>query len=148
MASKLRASTKKILEPAMAKEGFSIRYPYFQRKRNGRLELVNLEHDKWGGGFFLEFAECDAGDLQTSWGEIVPEAKIDVAYTDPGGRARLLATTTPRTSPKDYFRYDSFADNREKCDALIEELVSLLPQVLRWFESGVVGPNVAPFSDP
>jgi len=132
----------------MSKEGFGIRYPHFQRKRNGHLELVNFEHDKWGGGFFLEFAKCDVGDLLTSWGEIVPEARIDVAYTDPGTRARLLATTNPSNSPKDYLRYESFADDREKCDLLVEKLVSLLPQVLSWFENGAVGPNVAPFSDP
>ena len=132
----------------MAEEGFCIRYPYFQRERDGRLELVNFEHDKWGGGFFLEFAKCDVGDLQTSWGEIVPEASIDVAHTNPGARARLLATTNPSGSRKDYFRYDSFADDREECDVLVEKLVSLLPQVLKWFENGAIGPNVAPFFNP
>lgn len=132
----------------MAKVGFHIRYPHFQRKRNGCLELVSLEYDKWGGGFFLEFAKCDVGDLHTTWGEIVPEADINAAYTDPRVRARLLATTSPSNSPMDYFRYDSFADDREKCDLLVEKLVSLLPQVLRWFENGEVGPNIAPFSVP
>lgn len=130
----------------MATAGFNVRYPCFQRKRDSRLDLVNFEHDKWGGGFFLEFAIHDAGDLQTSWGEIVPEAEIEVAHTDPATRARLLATRKPSNTPKDYFRYDTFADEREKCDALIENLVGLLPQVFDWFEEGTVGPNIAPFS--
>lgn len=131
----------------MVTEGFSVKYPHFQRNRNGRLELVSLVHDKWGGGFFLEFAKCDAGDLHTSWGEIVPEAEIHVAYTAPELRARLLSTANPSNSPKDFFRYETIADDGERCDALVEELASLLPQVLSWFESGAVGPNIAPFLD-
>ena len=146
MASKLRASTKRILEPAMSAQGFVVRYPHFQRKRDGCLELVSLQHDKWGGGFFLEFAKHDAGDLTTSWGELVPEAQIDVAYTDPGGRARLLATTRHSNTPKDYFRHESFAEDRAQCDALVAEAVRLLPQVFEWFENGSVGPNISPFS--
>jgi len=130
----------------MSAQGFAVRYPHFQRKRDGLLELVSLQHDKWGGGFFLEFAKHAAGDLETSWGERVPEARIEVAYTDPGTRARLLATTRHSNTPKDYFRYESFADDGEQCDALVSEVVNLLPQIFEWFESGSVGPNVSPFS--
>ena len=131
----------------MAEAGFNVRYPYFQRKRDGRLELVNWVADKWGGGFFLEFAKFDVGDLHTSWGEIVPEAEIEVAHTDPATRARLLATTSSSASPSDYFRFESFADDWTKCEDLITEVVSLLPQVMAWFEHGMVGPNVYPFSN-
>lgn len=132
----------------MAKEGFDIGYPYFQRKKSGCLELVNLVHDKWGGGLFLEFAKHESGDLQTSWGELVPEANIDVAFTDPGSRARLLATTKHSNTARDYFRYESFSHDREKCDTLINELVRVLPQVLKWFEDGSVGPNISPYASP
>ncbi len=130
----------------MSARGFAVRYPHFQRKRGGHLELVSLQHDKWGGGFFLEFAKHDAGDLETSWGEHVPEAEIEVAYTDPATRARLLATSRHSNTPKDYFRYESFANDRAQCDALISEVVGLLPQVFEWFEKGSVGPNISPFS--
>ena len=146
MASKLRASTKRILEPAMSAQGFAVRYPHFQRKRDGHLELVSLQHDKWGGGFVLEFAKHAAGDLETSWGERVPEAEIGVAYTDPATRARLLATTRHSNTPEDYFRHESFAEDRVRRDALVSEVVRLLPQVFEWFENGAVGPNISPFS--
>ena len=131
----------------MAQAGFSVRYPYFQRERDGCLELVNLVNDKWGGGFFLEFAKCDTGDLQTAWGEIVPEAEIEVAHTDPATRARLLATTRSSGSRNDYFRFESFADDRAKCDDLVKELIDLLPQVLAWLEDGTIGPNISPYSN-
>ena len=147
MAGKLRSSTRRILEPAMAELGFRIRYPHFQRTRNGELELVSLQHDKWGGGFILEFAKHAAGDLQTSWGETVPEEKIDVAYTNPATRARLLATTERNDDRLNYFRYDPKADDRASTDALVEQMVRLLPQVIEWFESGLAGPNVLAFSD-
>ncbi len=126
--------------------GFNVSYPHFQRKRDGRLDLVSLEHDKWGGGFFLEFAALDAGDLTTSWGEVVPEAKVNVAYTDPSTRARLMAVPADADSRERYFRYEEFADDRGQCDDLVSELVNLLPQVDDWLDRGEVGPNVVPFS--
>ena len=145
MASKLRASTKHILEPAMSAQGFAVRYPHFQRKRNGHLELVSLQHDKWGGGFFLEFAKHAGGDLETAWGECVPEAEVEVAHTDPATRARLLATTRHSGTSRDYFRHESFTEDRAQCDVLVSEVVGLLPQVFEWFECGSVGPNISPF---
>jgi len=130
----------------MAAQGFAVSYPHFQRKRDDHLELVSLQHDKWGGGFFLEFAKHKAGDLETSWGELVPEAEIEVAYTDPGTRARLLAATRHSNTSQDYFRHESFANDLAQCDALVSEVVRLLPQVFEWFENGSVGPNISPFS--
>ena len=148
MASKLRNSTRRILEPAMAELGFRVRYPHFQRTRNGELELVSLHHDKWGGGFCLEFAKHAAGDLETSWGEVVPEDKIDVAYTNPATRARLFATLAHSDQLLNFFRYEDIADDRAGLDDLVEQLVRLLPQVIEWFETRAVGPNVQPFGDP
>lgn len=137
---------KHILEPAMAALGFDIRYPHFQRRRNGVLELISLQHDKWGGGFFLEFAKHSAGDLETSWGELVVENEINVAYTDPASRGRLLATRQHEDERLNYFRFDPKADTRAACDALVREMISLLPQVLEWFETGSAGPNISLFS--
>ena len=110
------------------------------------MELVSLVHDKWGGGLLLEFAIFDAGDLKTSWGEVVPEADIEVAYTDPSTRARLMAAAGDMDSRRKYFRYEAFADDRDKCDDLLNEVIKLLPQVVSWFERGEVGPNIVPFS--
>ena len=148
MATTLRASTKRLLEPAFEELGFIVRYPSFRRKRDDRLELVILQHDKWGGGFFLEFAKFDSGDLHTSWGEIVPEAEIEVGHTDPATRARLLATPDKNGSPDCYFRYESFAKDRTKCDELVKQVIELLPQITAWFERGEVGPNIASFTNP
>ena len=146
MASRIRASIKKLFEPEMIELGFSARYPYFQRKRDGRLELVNVVHDKWGGGLFLEFAVLVAGDLKTSWGEVVPEADIEVAHTDPSTRARLMAVAADADSRNKCFRYEAFADDRKQCDDLINRLVELLPQVVGWLDRGEIGPNIVPFS--
>ena len=146
MATRLRNAIRRILEPEMAEAGFTIRYPHFQRRRGGRLELVSVQHDKWGGGFCLEFAPHPAGDLATDWGEVVPEDRIDVAYTDPGTRARLLASTAAADSYEGFFRYEDFADDKDRCEALVAEVVALLPQVFAWFDDGTVGPNVSPFA--
>ena len=148
MASKLRASTKRLLEPAMVELGFDVRYPHFQRKRDGELHLVNLVHDKWGGGIFLEFAKHPAGDLDTSWGERIPEEKIDVACTDPATRGRLLATREHDDERMNYFRYDAKTADRAFCDTLVQAMVDRLPQITSWFDEGFVGPNISLFSAP
>lgn len=132
----------------MAELGFDVRYPHFQRKREGELQLVSLIHDKWGGGLFLEFARHPTGDLATSWGDVVPEQEIHVAYTDPATRGRLLGTTQHEDARMNYFRYDAQSDDRAALDTLVEELVSVLPQVVDWFETGSAGPNISLFSTP
>lgn len=132
----------------MAALGFDIRYPHFQRKRDGELELVSLVHDKWGGGFFLEFARHAAGDLETPWGEVVAEDQIHVAYANPATRGRLLASRENSDERRNYFRYDDVPGDRAALDALVEELASVLPQVVAWFETGAAGPNIALFADP
>ena len=146
MATKLRRAIKRILEPEMAAAGFTIRYPHFQRRRGDRLELVSVHHSKWGGGFCLEFAPHAPGDLATSWGEVVPEDSIHVAHTDPATRARLLASTADAASRNGFFRYEAFADDKDRCEALVTEVVTLLPQVFAWFDDGTVGPNVSSFA--
>ncbi len=52
---KIRAAMKKMLEPFLANEGFTGKYPHFQRKESGSLQLLSVIYDKWGGGFVLEF---------------------------------------------------------------------------------------------
>ena len=103
-------------------------------------------HDKWGG-LFLEFAAHAAGDLQTPWGEVVPVDRINVGHMDPANRRRPLATAEHGDERRNCSRYDEKSGDRAVLDALVEELVIAVPQVVGWFETGSVGPNISPFSD-
>jgi hypothetical protein len=143
---KIRAAMKKLFEPFLATEGFTGKYPHFQRKESDDLQLLSVIYDKWGGGFVLEFAHHPTGTLHTSWGTSVPEEEIDVAYTSPSTRARLVRTNRGQGVYKDFLRYEKIADDREECEALVSGVVALFPQVNEWLRDGHVGPNISPFS--
>jgi len=143
---KVRAAIKKLLEPFMADEGFIGKYPHFQRKEEGDLQLVSVIYDKWGGGFVLEFACHPAGPLQTSWGTVVPEEEIEVAYAPPSSRARLVRTERGQGCYEDFFRYETIADDREQCEALVNRVVTLFPQVNEWLREGKAGSNISLFA--
>ncbi len=143
---KIRAAMKKLFEPFLAEQGFTGKYPHFQRKESGNLQLLSVIHDKWGGGFVLEFANHPMGALHTSWGAVVPEDEIDVAYSPPSSRARLVRTERGQGCYKDFFRYEQIADDREQCEALVSDVVERFSQVNEWLREGRVGPNISPFS--
>ena len=143
---KIRAAMKKLFEPFLAHEGFIGKYPHFQRKEAGELQLLSVIYDKWGGGFVLEFAHHPSGVLHTSWGAVVPEEEIEVAYTSPGTRARLVRTERGQGCYEDFFRYEKIADDREQCETLVSGVIGLFPQVNEWLRRGDVGPNISPFS--
>jgi len=143
---KIRVAMKKLFEPFLAAEGFTGKYPHFQRKEGGDLQLLSVIYDKWGGGFVLEFAHHPTGPLHTAWGTIVPEEEIDVAYASVSTRARLVRTERGQGCYQDFFRYEGIADDREQCEALVNQVVALFPQVNRWLRERKVGPNIAQFS--
>lgn len=143
---KLRAAMKKLLEPFLAAQGFTGKYPHFQRKRSNHLQLLSVIYDKWGGGFVLEFAHHPTGALHTSWDTVVPEEEIDVTYTSLSSRARLVRTERGQGSYEDFFRYENIADDREQCEALVSRVIERFSQVNEWLGEGKVGPNVSPFS--
>ena len=112
--------------------------------RNKCLQLLSVIYDKWGGGLALEFARHPPGTLHTPWGAEVPEAAIDIAYAPPHTRARLVRDG--RAGQEVFFRYESIAEDTAQCEALMQDIIALFPQVNTWLREGVAGPNVSPFS--
>ena len=137
---------RKLFEPFLANEGFAGKYPNFRRKESGDLQLLSVIYDKWGGGFVLEFAIHPPGPLHTSWGTIVPEEEIDVAYASPSTRARLVQTERGQGCYEDFFRYEKITDDREQCEALVKRVIERFSQLNEWLREGRVGPNISPFS--
>ncbi|MEO0425120.1 MAG: DUF4304 domain-containing protein [Pseudomonadota bacterium] len=143
---KVRAALKKLLEPHLEAEGFSGRYPHFRRREGERLHLLSVVHDKWGGGFVLEFADHAPGPLTTPWGAVVEEADLDVAYASSDQRARLVSTESARGMAEDFYRYEHIREDRAACEALVSEVVQRFPQVNEWLRTGGCGPHIAPYS--
>lgn len=138
---KMRNAMKKALVPYLKAEGFNGKFPSFQRKEKQLLHLLTVQFDKHGGGFFLEFAIHPEGDLKTSWGEIVPENKLDVAYAPIEDRARLQENGKPNSLRDDWFRYENLSE--DELETLVKHVIGLFPQVNNWLRNKRVGKNIS-----
>ena len=111
-----RRVLKRDLVPVLEAEGFKGKFPDFQRLENGDVHLLSIEFDKYGGGFFLEFACQPRGDLETSWGEVVLENDLTVAHANLEHRARLQRIGKSNSLREDWFRYEKSPEKEiEKC---------------------------------
>lgn len=143
----IKAALKRRLVPHLIAAGFTGSYPDFRRRDGGRLHLLSVQFDKWGGGFMLEFASQPGGDLTMAWGEVVPEARLTTAYAAIADRARLLAVRTAGATAGDlresWFRFEGL--DPSGCDALVGQVIALLPQVDAWLRTRQPGPNISTF---
>ena len=142
----VRSAVKKLLEPELAQLGFKGKYPHFQREDGANLHLLSIVHNKYGGGFVLEFAQMDLGPLRTEWGETIPQEKLEIGYAPLTARARLVQTERKQGTYEDFFRYDTGAFSRESCEELVDQVVQKLPQVNEWLRGEKSGPNVVEFA--
>ena len=138
----MRKALKRELLPQLKLHGFVGATSSFQRKSDNTLDLLSIQYWKYGGQFILEFARRERGELQTSWGEVVPEEKLDVAHVRPTRRARLQRNDEVFEELFRGFKFEGFGEDQAKYDALAKQVASLLPQVNAWLETGVSGENV------
>jgi hypothetical protein len=132
---------KRTLVPILESEGFQGTFPEFQRVDCGSLQLLSIQFDKNGGGFFMEFCNHPPGDLETSWGEIVPERNITVAHTPVESRARLQQTGNRNSLAEDWFRYENLST--DEVERLAKHVAELLPQISDWLREKKIGENIS-----
>ncbi len=137
----VRRALKKVLVPVIEALGFQGKFPHFQRFENGDLHLLSIVFDKNGGGFFLEFTCHPPGDLETSWGEVIPERELTVAHTSFESRARLQKNGHQNSLSEDWFRFEELSKN--EIDGLVRHVGSLITQVDDWLREKRVGKNIS-----
>lgn len=137
----MKDALKRIFVPHLITLGYSGKYPHFRKKHDGLLHLASVQFWKYGGSFIVEVAKHPAGPKQTSWGELVPEEKIDVAYAPPTERARLQRNGNNGTE-SGWFRFSQFESDKAKYDALAKEVSSLFAQAEHWLASAEAGPSI------
>lgn len=145
----MRKALRRHLVPALQQLGFTGTPSTFRRAGDGWIDLLSVQHWKYGGEFILEFARRgERGPLHTSWGETVPEEKLDVAYLDPMQRARLQQRSFVASAADGGFggfRFQGFGEDPRAYDALAGEVVALLPQVDAWLQTRRAGSHVHAF---
>ena len=136
----VRKTLKQILVPALDAAGFHGVFPEFRRTGGATLQLLSVQFDKHGGGFFLEFAEHALGDMSTSWGETIPESELTVAHTPIDCRARLQHKGGRNSVSEDWFRFDNLSE--DQLLTLVRRVAGLLDQVDDWLRDGKTGANI------
>lgn len=141
----MRKAMKRLLLPELARLGFVGKASTFQRLGEDFQDLLTIQYWKYGGEFILEFARRGRGPLTTSWQEVVPEARLDVAYVSPTDRGRLEQRGERAGQYLRGFDFSAFGEDTGKYEALASEVAALLPEVDAWLASGRVGPHIHAF---
>jgi hypothetical protein len=142
----MRKALRRHLLPALVRLGFTGTSVNFQRLRPETQDLLAIQYHKYGGSFILEFGRRGRGSLQTSWGPVVPEEKVEVIYLPVMARGRLQET--PTAAGDDVFAgfsFQGFGEDQDSYHTLAERVATLLPQVDAWLSTGAKGPNIHTF---
>jgi hypothetical protein len=141
----MRKALRKHLIPALAAAGFDGRSTRFTRLRDDAQDLLSIQYWKYGGSFILEFGRRPRGPLQTAWGPVIPEEKLEIAYLPVCDRARLQARDA---APEDIFagfRFADFGDDQDRYEGLALRVANCLPQIEAWLSRREIGPDVVAF---
>ncbi len=113
--------------PELRKLQFKGTFPHFRRIFEERLNLLTFQFDKYGGGFIIEIANCDAKGFTTSWGKEISLNKLTVY--DLFKRKRIYSDVASNDSSTDnWYRYDrtslkEFINIYDSiCDEVLENL--------------------------
>ena len=120
--SETRAEANQVLKsavvPVLRSMGFKGSLPHFRRIGPAKIDLLTFQFDKYGGGFVVEIAKCEASGIVMYWGEKIPPNKVTAHHVS-SPRPRLAPNGQ---GPDHWFRYDG----GRSLDELASEVVSLL----------------------
>lgn len=138
----MKRALKDVFLPELARRGFVGSRNEYQR-RGETLDLLSIQHWKYGGAFTVELAQCPRGAMTMSWGDVVPEEKLTTAHISPTMRARLHSDQ--EAFPAAWFHFASFGDDPAKYRELSQRLVELLPSVEAWYAARTEAPHLRAF---
>jgi hypothetical protein len=73
---RMNAELKTTVLPVLRSHFFKGSFPHFRRMREGVVDLLTFQFNKYGGGFVVEIAQCGAEGFTTSWGKHIPANKV------------------------------------------------------------------------
>ena len=141
-ARRMSKALKREFVPALRRQSFEGSFPRYRRETPNAIEFLAIWYDKAATAFFIEFGTHVRGDKQTSWCEIVPEAKLILEHVPFTARLRLQADCSGGSSTENWFRFGAYGEDDSAYEALAHSVAALLPQVEAWFRSAELGPNL------
>ena len=142
----MRKALRRHVIPELHRRGFTGKSAAFQRLGDDFQDLLSIQFWKYGGEFILEFARRGRGPLATSWGEVVAEEKLDVAYVSPTSRGRLEQRGPATGQYLQGFDFSGFGEDIESFEGLARQVAGLLAQVDEWLRTQKQGEHVRSFS--
>ena len=140
----MRKALKRHWLPELARLGFAGNTSTFQRLEPDAQDLLSLQYWKYGGEFILEFARRTRGPFATSWGTVVLEEKMEVAYLNPLDRARLQQIEPLAGEHLRGFTFSAFGDDYSKYEELAVQVAALMPAVDAWLCHGELTEHIHP----
>ena len=141
----MQKALKRFWLPEINRLGFTGKSPDFQRLGADFQDLLSLQYWKYGGEFILEFARRERGSFTTSWGPVIPEEKLEIAYINTLFRARLEQRGSTTGQHLQGFDFSLFGEDVAEYEALAKEVASLLHEVDDWLSLGRVGEHIHSF---
>jgi len=120
------SALKTYIVPLLRQTGFKGTYPHFRRRLHDRIDLLTFGFDKYGGGFYIEIAQCAPEGLTTSWGKHIEPSHV-TAWDISKNRPRIIPGIGP--SEAAWFRFDNGQFGKS-----VAQVQSLLPKAELWFE--------------
>jgi len=141
----MSSALKSVLVPELNAAGFAGSFPDFRRDRADVIHFVSVQYDKPGTAFFLECGAHPPGEKTTSWGDVVAQADLRLAYVPLTERARLQGRggAGGSSQTEDWFSYEGFGDSPEPYRLLAASVASMLPQIESWLTARERGPNLS-----
>jgi hypothetical protein len=125
----INAALREKLVPSLRSRGFKGSLPHFRRFADGRIDLLTLQFDKWGGGFTIEIGRCSPEGIRTAWGKDIAPAKVTAHDLHPSARRRL-GSPAPGEDGR-WFRYD----DGSAPSSVVAAAVALLDEADRWWDA-------------
>ncbi|WP_457362513.1 DUF4304 domain-containing protein [Pseudomonas sp. TE3610] len=110
------------LVPVLRGLGFKGSLPNFRRITAHQVDLLSVQHDKWGGGFVIEVAVSPPEGVVMAWGKSVPANKVLPKHLHPNRRMRL----GPKALCDLWFRYDTQGDDKGRFTDVAREVLPYL----------------------
>jgi hypothetical protein len=137
----MRNALRRRFVPAITGRGFIGSGSTFRRVDPRWLDLVTIQYWKYGGQFILEFARLARNEPRLL-APVASEGEIGIEHVLPRQRARLEQREDADADGFRGFRFGGFGEEKNRYEALADQVVELLPQVDAWLESGIRGSHI------
>ena len=86
---KMIEALRRVSVPTLRDIGFKGSFPHFRRFREGQIDLLMFQFNRWGGSFVVEVAFCGPEGWTHRLGRHVPAKEVQVGDITPKQRLRL-----------------------------------------------------------